>query len=74
MIAKHATAVTASDSTTFDSNTIGLYVGGAGNVTLTVNGSDVLFTAVPVGTIIPIRFSKVKSTGTTATAMVALYE
>lgn len=74
MIARIATAVTASDSTTFASNTIGLYVGGAGNVTLTINGSDILFTAVPVGTILPVSFSKVKSTGTTATAMVALYE
>ena len=74
MIAKIATAVTKSDSTTFGSNTIGLYVGGTGDVTLTVNGANIVFIAVPVGTILPVSFTKVMSTGTTATLMTALYE
>lgn len=74
MIATHATAVTPSDSTTYEKNTIGLYVGGAGNVVLTLpSGSDVTLETVVAGTILPIGFSKVKATGTTATKLVALY-
>jgi hypothetical protein len=70
-----AVAVTPNDSTVVDF--AALYVGGAGNVTLTtLNASgadaDVLFTAVPAGSILPVHCSKVKSTGTTATAIVGL--
>ena len=51
----------------------GLYVGGAGNITvIDMDGNSVLFTAVPAGTILPIRAARVMSTGTTATAIVAL--
>lgn len=73
MIATHATAVTPSDSTTFGSNTIGLFVGGAGDLTLTLpSGSDVTLQSVVAGTILPISFTKVKA-ATTATKIVALY-
>jgi hypothetical protein len=73
--ATSAVAVTPNDSTVV--NFASLYVGGAGNITLeALNASgvaaDVLFTAVPAGTILPIHCSKVKSTGTTATAIVGL--
>lgn len=51
-----------------------IYVGGAGNVTLVCpGGAVILFTAPPVGSIIPIRNVRVNATGTTATVMVALY-
>lgn len=51
----------------------GLWVGGVGNVTLiTAKGNTVLFTAVPAGTFLPIQFTHVKLTATTATLMVAL--
>jgi hypothetical protein len=68
-----AVAVTPNDSTAVDF--AGLYVGGAGNITLTtLNASgvaaDVLFTGVPAGTILPVHCTKVKSTGTTATSIV----
>lgn len=50
----------------------GIYVGGAGNVTvITVGGQTVTFTAPPVGTTLYIRCTHVKSTGTTATNLVA---
>lgn len=50
-----------------------LYVGVTGNVTVTtVSGLDVQFTAVPAGTILPVRCKKVKATGTTATDIVGL--
>jgi hypothetical protein len=68
-----AIAVTPSDSTTFPV-TRALYVGGTGNITVRMaDGQDtVLFTAVPVG-IFPIQVDKVYSTGTGATAILALY-
>ena len=55
-----------------------LYVGGAGNVTVVSAADDtetpVTFTAVPAGSILPIQVRAVMSTGTTATAIVALYD
>lgn len=52
----------------------GIYVGVAGDVTvLASDGSTVLFTAVPIGGVIPILCQRVNATGTTATNMTALY-
>lgn len=49
-----------------------IYVGGAGNVTLTTEGGHVLlFTAPPVGTIIPVSTIRV-ATATTATLLIGL--
>ncbi len=49
-----------------------LWVGGAGNVTLTTIGGDsVTITAVPAGTFIPIACLHI--TAATATAIIALY-
>jgi hypothetical protein len=52
-----------------------LYVGGAGNVKVTTIGQDVVtFTAVPVGTVLPVQVVKVhgSGSGTTATLINAL--
>lgn len=50
-----------------------LYVGGAGNVTVTtIGGDDVTFNAVPVGTILYVQVLAVKSS-TTATLINALW-
>jgi hypothetical protein len=66
-----AAAVTPSNSTIINGKAI--YVGGAGNVAVTTNaGTVVTFTAPPVGSIIPIAFTKVMATNTTATLLVAL--
>jgi hypothetical protein len=66
-----AAAVSPSDTAAVDF--YGLYVGGAGNVAVTTGaGNDVLFTAPPVGAIIPLRIIRVKATGTTATALVGM--
>jgi hypothetical protein len=67
-------AVTPSDATVL-TPTKGLYIGGAGNVTVDFadGTTGVLLTAVAVGTLYPISVVKVKSTGTTATAIVAIY-
>ena len=69
---KNAAAVTTSD--TADNYGVGLYVGGAGNVSVvTEGGQTAVFTAPPVGSIIPVRFVKVNATGTTATLLVRLW-
>lgn len=76
-----AKAVTPTDtinaSTLLDG--VALYVGVTGDVTLrpynqegAASPIDVLFKAVPAGTVLHLKFSRVKSTGTTATNMVAL--
>jgi hypothetical protein len=50
-----------------------LYVGGAGNVTVTtLGGDDVTFNAVPVGTVLPVQVLAIKSS-TTATLINALW-
>ena len=53
-----------------------LYVGGAGNVKVTTICQDIVtFTAVPVGTVLPVQVVKVHSSGsgTTATLINALW-
>lgn len=50
-----------------------IYVGGAGNLrVITEGGDDVLFTAPPVGSIIPLRVTRVMATNTTATLLIGL--
>jgi hypothetical protein len=63
-----AVAITKSDT---ESNTFsGIYVGGTGAVAvLTEDGTTTTFSAVPVGTILPIRTRKVLA-ATTATLLV----
>ena len=66
-----AATVTPSDTTLILGSAI--YVGGAGNVAVTTEaGTVVTFTAPPVGSIIPIGFTKVMATNTTATLLIAL--
>ena len=68
--AKDGFAVTKSDSTVirFDA----LYVGGTGDVTVrTARGTTLLFSAVPVGTILPVSGDRVMA-ATTATLITGL--
>lgn len=69
-----AFAVTKSDTTVFPRPTKALYVGGAGDVAVLLADdiSPVVFSAVPAGTFLPVRVSKVLSTGTTATLILGL--
>lgn len=72
--ASNAAAVTPSDSTDLTDVTRWVFVGGTGNlVVIMADGTTVTFTAVPAGTLLPIRISQVKATGTTATEIVALW-
>ena len=69
-----AVAVTPSDSTDLASVTRAIYVGNGGNVSVIMADSEaaVLFANVPTGTTLPIRVSRIRSTGTVATGIVAL--
>ena len=71
---RRAASVTPSDSTDLTNVTRALYVGGAGALVIITQGGDtVTFAAVPAGTTIPVCASRVKSTGTAATSIVALW-
>ena len=72
--ARSVAAVTPSDSTDIGPAR-GLYVGGAGDVAIIAKGNTAAETlrGVRAGDILPIRVTKVMSTNTTATAIVALY-
>jgi hypothetical protein len=51
-----------------------LYVGGTGNVSVVTIGGDIItFNGVPAGTTLPIQVVKLRSTGTTATLVNALW-
>ena len=51
-----------------------IYVGGTGDLNVTtVGGTTTLFSAVPAGTIIPVRCTHILSTSTTATLIVAMF-
>lgn len=72
----NAAAVTPSDSADLPNVSRALYVGGAGDVVVIPAGgtSSVTFSSVPAGSILPIRVSRVKLTGTgTSTAIVNIY-
>ena len=71
--AMDATALTKSDSTVL-TPTRGLYVGGGGDVAVTMLGGTVVtFSAVPTGAFMPIQITKLMSTNTSATLVLALY-
>lgn len=69
-----AAAVTPSDSTDLTFVTRGLYVGAGGDVSVDMaeTGTSIVFVGVPTGTLLPVRVKRVRSTGTTATSIVAL--
>ena len=59
---------------TSNPNTRGLYVGTTGNVSVQMQnvGTAIVFIGVPAGAILPIIITRVNSTNTTASNMVAL--
>lgn len=67
-------SVTPSDATYLTRKCRGLYVGVAGNVAVTFPGGvELIFTGLSAGIIHPIQCVRIKSTGTTATGILALY-
>ncbi len=72
--ATNAVVVTPSDSTDLTNVSRALYVGTTGNLKVTLQDSGtVLFTAVPAGVVLPIRVTRVWSTTTTASTIIALW-
>ncbi len=69
-----AAAVTPDDNNDLAYMTRAVYVGGTGDLTVIMAaGQTVTFKAVPTGTLLEIRCSRVKATNTTATQLVALW-
>jgi hypothetical protein len=67
-------AVTPHDSTDLTTVSRAIWVGTGGNVVaVTASGSPVTFNNVPDGTLLPIRVSRINSTNTTASDIVALW-
>lgn len=71
--ASSAAAVTPSDSVNLTRAADALYVGSAGNLVAVMNGTAITFSNVPAGTVLPIKCTRVNSTNTTASGIVALY-
>ncbi|NNH59461.1 hypothetical protein HLI01_22255 [Rhizobium laguerreae] len=72
--ASNAAAVTPNDSTDLTYTSRAIYIGGAGNLAVIMaGGQTVTFTGVLAGAVIPIRASRVMSTNTTATSIVAVW-
>lgn len=74
----HAKAITPTDTDfTNDQFTRAIYVGVTGNLAVRMAGdqgdADVIFTAVPAGEVLRLRVKQIRSTGTTATNIVALW-
>src|SRR5262245_51351933 len=66
--------VTPSDTVKLPTGCRGIYVGGAGNVTLVDGfGTVQTFTGVTAGSTLPVAALRINSTNTTATLMKALY-
>ena len=67
-------AISPGDGSDVTYATRAVWVGGAGDLKVTMLGGDTItLVGVPAGCLIPIRVSRVWSTGTTATSIVGLY-
>ena len=70
---QNAVAVTPSNDDALDRTASALYIGVAGDVKVDLeNSGTVVFKAVPVG-FLPVRATKVYSTGTTAMSILSLW-
>jgi hypothetical protein len=69
-------AITTSDTVDLASGlTDAVLVGGAGDVAAVMqNNRSVTLTGLPAGAWVPIKARRINATGTTATALVALYK
>ena len=71
--ARRLLKVTPSDSTVLPEDVRCLYVGTGGNVAVVdALDNDVTFFSVPSGMLLPVQVVKVKSTGTTASNIIAM--
>ncbi len=70
---KWGEAVTPSDTVNLSAPATGLWIGGAGAVSVQMygDGATVVYPAVPAGSILPVQCTRVNATGTTATNIIA---
>lgn len=72
--ARSAASVTPSDATTLFTSTKGVWVGGAGNLAVTMHdGTSVTLVGVVAGSLLPVSVTQILATGTTATDIVVFY-
>ncbi len=72
--AVHAFSITPADGSDLANVTRGLYVGVSGDVSVvTLGGETVTFVGLAGGVIHPIRATRVRSTGTTATSILGVF-
>lgn len=72
--ARSASTVITSDSTSLPHVSRALYIGQGGNLSVVMAGGEqVTFEAVPSGSLLPVRVSRVNATDTTANAIVSLW-
>lgn len=76
--ARHAVAVTPSDTADLPDTPKGLYVGTGGDVVLVAadapaGAAGTAFRSLPGGALLPVRARRVLASGTTAADLVALY-
>ena len=65
----NAIPITPSDSTVYNPALVGIFVGGAGNLTIKSGGQTVLLTGVLAGQYLNFSINQVMATGTTATLL-----
>jgi hypothetical protein len=72
--AANGVAIVPDDANDLPTSTRGIYVGTTGDVVAILVGDTLAttYTAVPGGSVLPIRAKRVKATGTTATNLVGL--
>jgi hypothetical protein len=73
--ARNAAAVTPNDDADLAQVTRAIFVGGAGNISVTMagTGTAVVITGVPAGAFLPICAARILATSTTATNIVAFW-
>lgn len=72
-IAQGVATIAPNDSTSII-KTLGIYVGGAGDIAVVMaDGTQATFKNVSAGVVLPISVTRVKLTGTTATNLLAVY-
>jgi hypothetical protein len=69
----NAASITPNDTADISFVSRFIYVGGAGNLTVVIGGQTITFEAVPAGTLLPVRASRIMATGTSATFLVAMW-
>jgi hypothetical protein len=71
---ENAAPIQPSDGAELGYVTRAVYIGGAGALRVEMmGGEEIVFAGLAAGTLLPVRIQKVFATGTTATALVALW-